>query len=324
MKQRKDCFISMKLLTYAVAAALNGQPDLLNQLKQDQTMIEREALERSFEKSALLEEHLPLAEALEEKDYQELLNVAELHLRFQPHKTELIFQVDEEILDTLVELHGQTRGTIVKEWVEAVTSEQLQVKAVVDSETLQFETVNESTTIQDITLNSTKGLQATEHEIAFPNFEKDVNVNETETSILSQPLRETINAYDTDRNPLSQNDDMEREFSVEGVQEADSVTQENPFENLEVEDNFDQGYEDEPDNELEDLSEGLSINTEPELENEPEIESEQESKPEEVQTKEALEKIIPVIQPLQERLQEQKEILENALDVPASDEEIQQ
>ena len=320
MKQRKDCFISMKLLTYAVAAALNGQPDLLNQLKQDQTMIEREALERSFEKSALLEEHLPLAEALEEKDYQELLNVAELHLRFQPHKTELIFQVDEEILDTLVELHGQTRGTIVKEWVEAVTSEQLQVKVVVDSETLQFETVNESTNIQDSTLNSTKGLQATEHEIAFPNFEKDVNVNETETSILSQPLRETINAYDIDRNSLPQDDDMEREFSVDGVQEADSVIQEDPFKNLEVEDNFDQGYEDEPDSEPEDLSEGLSVDIEPEIENEPE----KESKPEEVQTKEALEKIIPVIQPLQERLQEQREILESALDAPASDEEIQQ
>ena len=310
----------MKLLTYAVAAALNGQPDLLNQLKQDQTMIEREALERSFEKSALLEEHLPLAEALEEKDYQELLNVAELHLRFQPHKTELIFQVDEEILDTLVELHGQTRGTIVKEWVEAVTSEQLQVKVVVDSETLQFETVNESTNIQDSTLNSTKGLQATEHEIAFPNFEKDVNVNETETSILSQPLRETINAYDIDRNSLPQDDDMEREFSVDGVQEADSVIQEDPFKNLEVEDNFDQGYEDEPDSEPEDLSEGLSVDIEPEIENEPE----KESKPEEVQTKEALEKIIPVIQPLQERLQEQREILESALDAPASDEEIQQ
>ena len=310
----------MKLLTYAVAAALNGQPDLLNQLKQDQTMIEREALERSFEKSALLEEHLPLAEALEEKDYQELLNVAELHLRFQPHQTELIFQIDEEILDTLVELHGQTRGAIVKEWIEAVASEQLQVKVVVDSETLQFETVNESTNIQDITLNSTKGLQATEHEIAFPNFEKDVNVNETETSILSQPLRETIKAYDIDRNPLLQNDDMEREFSVDGVQEADSVIQEDPFKNLEVEDNFDQGYEDEPDSEPEDLSEGLSVDIEPEIENEPE----KESKPEEVQTKEALEKIIPVIQPLQERLQEQKEILESALDAPASDEEIQQ
>ena len=314
----------MKLLTYAVAAALNGQPDLLNQLKQDQTMIEREALERSFEKSALLEEHLLLAEALEEKDYQELLNVAELHLRFQPHKTELIFQVDEEILDILVELHGQTRGTIVKVWVEAVTSEQLQVKAVVDSEMLQFETVNEFTNIQDVTLNSTKGLQATEHEIAFPDFEKDVNVNEIETSSLSQPLRETVNTHDIDRNPLSQDDDMEREFSIDGVQEADSVIQEDPFKNLEVEDNFDQGYEDEPDSEPEDLSEGLSVDIEPEIENEPEKESEQEPKPEEIQTKEALEKIIPVIQPLQERLQEQKEILESALDAPASDEEIQQ
>lgn len=320
MKQRKDCFISMKLLTYAVAAALNGQPDLLNQLKQDQTMIEREALERSFEKSALLEEHLPLAKALEEKDYQELLNVAELHLRFQPHQTELIFQVDEEILDTLVELHGQTRGTIVKEWVEAVTSEQLQVKAVIDSETLQFETIDELSDVHYAGLDDIKELHSTEHEIAFPDFEKDVSQNEIQAPTLSQPLRETINAYDIDRNPLSQNDDMEREFSVDGVQEADSVIQEDPFKNLEVEDNFDQGYEDEPDSEPEDLSEGLSVDIEPEIENEPE----KESKPEEVQTKEALEKIIPVIQPLQERLQEQKEILESALDAPASDEEIQQ
>ena len=249
-----------------------------------------------------------------------MLNVAELHLRFQPHQTELIFQVDEEILDTLVELHGQTRGTIVKEWVEAVTSEQLQVKAVIDSETLQFETIDELSDVHYAGLDDIKELHSTEHEIAFPDFEKDVSQNEIQAPTLSQPLRETINAYDIDRNPLSQNDDMEREFSVDGVQEADSVIQEDPFKNLEVEDNFDQGYEDEPDSEPEDLSEGLSVDIEPEIENEPE----KESKPEEVQTKEALEKIIPVIQPLQERLQEQKEILESALDAPASDEEIQQ
>ena len=319
MKQRKDCFISMKLLTYAVAAALNGQPDLLNQLKQDQTMIEREALERSFEKSALLEEHLPLAEALEEKDYQELLNVAELHLHFQPHKTELIFQVDEEILDTLVELHGQTRGAIVKEWVETVVSEQLQVKAVIDSETLQFETIDELSDVQYTGLDDIKGLYSTEHEIAFPDFEKDVSQNEIQAPTLSQPLRETSNVYDTNRNSLPQDDDMERELLSNALQTSDSVN-DNLFDNLEVEDNFDQGYEDEPDSEPEDLSEGLSVDIEPEIENEPE----KESKPEEVQTKEALEKIIPVIQPLQERLQEQKEILESALDAPASDEEIQQ